>query len=228
MKIILNRKIILFLLFITTNLFASLSNHPASFSEMVNKGDSITVELHISNSIASPLSYSFNITENWIRIFPASSSVGGNETITVLLTFDATNLNEGVYSTEITLNDPHHGGLQIPVQLTVTSTTGIEKEDETPNSFLLIQNYPNPFNPSTTISFSLPKDQNVSLIVYNVLGNQIQTLINKYLPLGNYSLKFDAANLPSGIYFYRIQSEQFSQVKKMILTKLGNTNENNN
>lgn len=219
MKITLNRKIILFLLFISTNLFASLSNHPTSFSETVIKGDTMTVELHISNSIASPLSYSFDITENWIRVNPASGLVGGNETITVLLTFDATNLNEGVYSTEITLNDPHHGGLPIPIQLTVTGTTGIEKEDETPNDFQLVQNYPNPFNPSTTISFSLPKDQNVSLIVYDVLGNQIQTLVNKYLPLGNYSLKFDAADIPSGIYFYRIQTEHFTQVKKMIITK---------
>lgn len=213
------KKIILFLFFISTNLFASLSTHPTSFSETVIKGDTLTVELHISNSIATPLSYTFNITENWINITPASGSVGGNETITVLLTFDATNLNEGIYSTEITLNDPHHGGLQIPIQLTVTTVTGIEKEDETPKDFQLIQNYPNPFNPSTTISFSLPKEQNVSLIVYDVIGNQIQTLISKYLQQGNYAIKFNAADIPSGIYFYRIQTEQFTEVKKMILAK---------
>lgn len=205
--------------FTSINLFASLSNHPSSFKETVVRGGTKTVELHISNSISSPLGYSFNITKNWFKVTPPTGSVGGNQTITVLLSLDATNLNDGVYSTQITLNDPHHGGLSIPIQLTVTTTTGIEKENETPNDFRLLQNYPNPFNPSTTISFSLPKDQNVSLIVYDVLGQQVQTLVNKHLPLGNYFLKFDVVSLPSGIYFYRIQTEQFTQVKKMILTK---------
>jgi len=220
MKLIKIKSITFFILcFTSINLFASLSNHPSSFKETVVRGGTKTVELHISNSIASPLGYTFNITRNWLKVTPSTGSVGGNQTITVLLSLDATNLNDGVYSTQITLNDPHHGGLSIPIQLTVATATGIEKEKETPTDFRLLQNYPNPFNPSTTISFSLPKDQTVSLIIYDVLGGHVQTLVNKYLPLGYYSLKFDSAGLPSGIYFYRIQTEQFTHVKKMILTK---------
>ena len=95
------------------------------------RGGTKTVELHISNSISSPLGYSFNITKNWFKVTPPTGSVGGNQTITVLLNLDATNLNDGVYSTQITLNDPHHGGLSIPIQLTVATATGIEKENET-------------------------------------------------------------------------------------------------
>lgn len=219
MKKILNIKSVVLLLFISTNLFASLSNHPSSYSETVIKGGMKTVELHITNSIFSPLGYSLNITQNWIKVTPPTGSVGGNETITVSLIFDATNLNEGVYSTEIILIDPHHGGLLIPIQLTVTTPTGVEEENEMPTDFRLNQNYPNPFNPSTTISFSLPQNENVSLIVYDIHGQQVQTLISKYLPRGNYSLKFDGTGLSSGIYFYRIQTEQFIKVKKMILTK---------
>ena len=220
MKLIKIKSITFFIIcFTSINLFASLSNHPSSFKETVVRGGTKTVELHISNSISSPLGYSFNITKNWFKVTPPTGSVGGNQTITVLLNLDATNLNDGVYSTQITLNDPHHGGLSIPIQLTVATATGIEKEKETPNDFRLLQNYPNPFNPSTTISFSLPKDQNVSLIVYDVLGKQVQTLVNEFLPLGNYSLKFDATGLSSSIYFYILKTDRFTQTKKMLLTK---------
>ncbi|MBI5476211.1 MAG: T9SS type A sorting domain-containing protein [Ignavibacteriales bacterium] len=220
MKLIKIKSITFFIIsFTSINLLASLSNHPSSFKETVVRGGTKTVELHISNSISSPLGYSFTIPVSWVKASLPTGSVNGNATLTVILAFDASNLIDGKYNITISLNDPHHGGLSIPIELTVATTTGINEENALPNDFKLLQNYPNPFNPSTTISFSLPKDQNVSLIVYDLLGKQVQTLVNKFLPLGNYSVKFDAADLPSGIYFYRIQTEQFTQVKKMILTK---------
>ena len=208
-----------FILFLSSNLYASLSNHPLSYSETVTKGSSKTMELHISNSISTPLNYSFIVSKNWLSVTPSTGSVGGNQTITVILKFDATALTEGDYSTTISLNDPHHGGINIPIQITVISVTGIREEKDNPSDFRLNQNYPNPFNPSTTITFSLPVAQNVVLTIYNAIGIEIKSLLNKFLSSGNYSIKFDAADYPSGIYFYRIKTDQFTQTKKMILTK---------
>jgi hypothetical protein len=84
---------------------------------------------------------------------------------------------------------------------------------------VLEQNYPNPFNPSTIISYSLPKTSNVSLKVYNVLGELIATLVNIIQLKGMYEIVFDAANLSSGIYFYRLQAGEFTASHKMIFVK---------
>ncbi|MDR3503121.1 MAG: T9SS type A sorting domain-containing protein [Legionella sp.] len=88
-----------------------------------------------------------------------------------------------------------------------------------PAQFNLFQNYPNPFNPSTVISYSLPSASNVKLIVYNTLGQAVKVLENGFKNAGNYSVNFNASGLPSGIYFYKIEEGQFSQIKKMILIK---------
>lgn len=85
--------------------------------------------------------------------------------------------------------------------------------------YSLSQNYPNPFNPVTQIEFSVPKSGNVSLIVYDLLGREVQTLINKNMTQGNYSVGFDGTHLTSGTYFYKMTSGDFTQTKKMILIK---------
>ncbi|HPN37305.1 MAG TPA: T9SS type A sorting domain-containing protein, partial [Melioribacteraceae bacterium] len=87
------------------------------------------------------------------------------------------------------------------------------------SSFSLSQNYPNPFNPSTNISFTLPKSDFVTLKVYDILGKEIATLINQELNAGSYIKPFNATNLSSGIYFYKLQASKYSQTKKMILIK---------
>ena len=74
--------------------------------------------------------------------------------------------------------------------------------------FKLYQNYPNPFNPSTNIEYTLPNAANVKIEVFNITGQKIKTLINRYENAGLHSVKFDAADLPSGIYFYRLRSEE--------------------
>lgn len=88
-----------------------------------------------------------------------------------------------------------------------------------PEKFTLTQNYPNPFNPLTTISFTLPKDSKVKIIIYNSIGQQIEVLTNQYYNAGSYSLKFDGTKLPSGIYFYRILAGDYSESRRMILLK---------
>jgi len=88
-----------------------------------------------------------------------------------------------------------------------------------PAKFLLSQNYPNPFNPSTTINYSLPKSGNVTLKVFDILGQEVTTLVNEKQSAGKYEVKFDAGKLASGIYYYRISVGNFIQTKKMILMK---------
>jgi hypothetical protein len=88
-----------------------------------------------------------------------------------------------------------------------------------PGEYSLSQNYPNPFNPSTTINYSLLKAGNVKLTVFNAIGSRVATILNEYKPAGNYSVKFNAANLVSGIYLYRLESGNYSSAKKLILLK---------
>jgi hypothetical protein len=83
----------------------------------------------------------------------------------------------------------------------------------------LFQNYPNPFNPTTTIKYSIPELSFVTLKVYDVLGSEIITLVNEEKPIGTHTIEFGASNLPSGIYFYQLQTPNFTQTKKMILLK---------
>ncbi|GBD87649.1 LVIVD repeat protein [bacterium BMS3Abin03] len=99
-----------------------------------------------------------------------------------------------------------------------------DEKNPTPASFKLFQNYPNPFNPSTKIKFTIPNVGTslmkfVQLNVYDVLGNEVATLVNEYKPAGEYEVEFNAENLPSGIYFYQLRAGSFIQTKKMILIK---------
>jgi len=96
---------------------------------------------------------------------------------------------------------------------------GVANETIGVQFFNLQQNYPNPFNPSTTINYSLAKEGNVKLTVFNSLGSKVATIVDGYKPAGNYSVQFNGSNLASGIYLYRLESGNYSAVKKFILMK---------
>ena len=85
--------------------------------------------------------------------------------------------------------------------------------------FILYQNYPNPFNPTTTIDYAINSNQFVILKVYDILGNEISTLVNKEQHAGNYEITFNGGNLASGVYFYTIKAGSFYCVKKFVLLK---------
>ncbi|MFA6025055.1 MAG: T9SS type A sorting domain-containing protein, partial [Ignavibacteriaceae bacterium] len=94
-----------------------------------------------------------------------------------------------------------------------------DEKSKTPNSFSLEQNYPNPFNPNTKISYTVPNESHVKLSVFNLLGELVSMPVNEIKQTGNYTIDFNAGNLNSGIYFYRIETSGFIQAKKMILLK---------
>ncbi|MBU0558454.1 MAG: T9SS type A sorting domain-containing protein [Bacteroidetes bacterium] len=103
---------------------------------------------------------------------------------------------------------------------TTNPVTSLESENEPlPNDFILYQNYPNPFNPSTVIEFALPETGNVSLKVFNSIGEEVAELVNNEMIAGYHSINFDASSLTSGIYFYRITTGNFTQTNKMILLR---------
>lgn len=100
------------------------------------------------------------------------------------------------------------------------STSGIKEiGGNIPSDFSLEQNYPNPFNPATKINFSLPEANNVTLKIYNALGQEITTLVNQFMNAGKYEVSYDAAELPTGIYLYSLSAGNFKSVKKMLLIK---------
>ncbi len=99
------------------------------------------------------------------------------------------------------------------------SPSKIEIESNPIHNYELLQNYPNPFNPQTTIQYTIPEPGIVSLKVFNVLGNEISTLVNENQSAGKHKTEWNAQNLPSGIYFYKIQTKNFIETKKMVLMK---------
>jgi hypothetical protein len=104
------------------------------------------------------------------------------------------------------------------LELSMDMVSDVEDESQ-PLAFQLEQNYPNPFNPSTKINYSIPQQGNVTLKVYDVLGNEVATLINEEKSAGNYEVNFNDSGLSSGVYLYKIQAGSFIESKKMILIR---------
>jgi hypothetical protein len=101
--------------------------------------------------------------------------------------------------------------------------TGVQNESTSPQAFALLQNYPNPFNPSTRIQYSIAKSVQVSLKVYNLLGQEVATLVNERQEAGTYSVPFNTNNgtirLSSGVYIYRLEAGSFLSMKKLVVLK---------
>jgi hypothetical protein len=117
---------------------------------------------------------------------------------------------------DVLLNPDNTGFVR---KLRIDSLTGINDPSENAETFSLAQNYPNPFNPTTTIRFSIPKKSAVKITVFDILGKEIAIVAEKEYSRGVHELGFDGSNLSSGIYFYRLEADGFSETKKMILVK---------
>lgn len=196
----------------------------------------------VTNLIVDPLCNSgiqppFGLSMNWntlagihdlpnvlIDIYRASRFEGPTSAYEWLgSTMTETN---GVFS--FVINDPTVEAVSVTATTSSMGTssfayfqivTNVKSENELPTEFLLEQNYPNPFNPSTMISWQAPVSNYTTLKVYDVLGNEVATLVNEYKQAGNYEVEFNAKGLSSGVYFYRMVSGLFTNTKKLLLTK---------
>jgi hypothetical protein len=115
--------------------------------------------------------------------------------------------------------DPHVGSTARIDDLAFVGIVGVDDTEQQPLAFGLDQNYPNPFNPSTTIKFQTQKSGFVSLRVYDILGREAAVLVNGEMETGEHTVRFDASNLPSGVYFYRLTAGGSSISKRMMLVK---------
>ena len=104
------------------------------------------------------------------------------------------------------------------IELT-SAATSVEKNTIQPEDFRLEQNYPNPFNPTTVISYQCPVNSNVKLTVFDVLGKKVTTLVNEQKPAGNYTVQWNAAGMPSGMFFYTLQAGKYTETKKLVVIK---------
>lgn len=147
-----------------------------------------------------------------INNFPDSLII--NQSVSLTVPF-------GTYNIQVTGTEP--GGVRNHTrtyQLVVSPLVGVTTtENTTPVKYSLEQNYPNPFNPATTINYSVEKNGFVKLTVYDVTGKEVQTLVNGSMNAGSYSINFDASKLNSGMYFYKLESGEFKEVRKMMLVK---------
>jgi Leucine-rich repeat (LRR) protein len=175
----------------------------------------------ITNNGSSNLTISsIDITGTGFTIVSGGSSgtLVGFASCDVVVRFSPT--ATGAYTGSITLT---HNASCSPHTINLTGNgvipTLVEEPTELPTAYNLAQNYPNPFNPSTKIEYSLPEASMVRLAVYNSLGQEVTSLVNEYKDAGKYIVDFNASNLPSGIYLYKIQAGNFNKTQKMVLMK---------
>lgn len=186
-------------------------NTPTNFNLLQIKNQN-KVKLTWTDNSKSELGYKIERKESSQTNFSEIATVGDNiETYT-----DESVLNKLMYLYRIKgFNDETQSGY------TNVGAVIVNMESETlkPSEFVLYQNFPNPFNPSTVITFEIPKRSFVVVKVYDVIGKEIETLVGSEKEAGLYELTFNAKDLPSGIYFYQIQSGEFTRTKKMILIR---------
>lgn len=206
------------------------------------EGDPAFSVIHlVGNSIGTPMDFSGVVQAS--KVFTDDL---GNKGVTLELALPMTMLQmdavpNHVFGVEMDYNDDDDGAdrdtklkaygktddtwqnpsLMIPAKLLANNphTVGVEKGGDSPLEFSLSQNYPNPFNPVTVINYSLTNSSPVKLTVFNALGHTVQVLVNEVQSAGNYAITFNGKALPSGVYFYRLESNDQMQMKKMLLIK---------
>ena len=149
-------------------------------------------------------------------VFFVSSSIPGNGIVDSIW-FDSRGLYKRTYYTEYLGNHQIYTHTKIYIDSVFVDVD--DHSNNIPENFYLSQNYPNPFNPSTTIEYSIPERSNVVIKVFDLLGRKVATLVNDEKSAGVYKVKFDGSSLSSGIYFYKLWTENYGTVKKMILIK---------
>ena len=188
--------------------------------------------VHNATYVHDSLAIKFSRGISWLDVSPTSGTVALGDSQVVTVTFNSMALPAGVYTGTLNVasNDPANPTLAIPVRLDVGTVDVSEARKGIPTTFELSQNYPNPFNPATRIEFALPVEAQVSLRIYNLLGQEVITLLDEQRPAGYFAVEWNGkatfgTTVSSGIYFYRLEAAaidgagEFAKLKKMILLK---------
>ncbi len=198
-------------------IYSDNSALPVELTDLIANKDNDEVDLHWETQ-TEVNNYGFEIQRednsqnknlnNWIKIGFVNGSGNSNSPKSYSFQDKEPQIGEEEYRLKQIDNDGK-----------ISYSKIVDVSIQSPKKYELLQNYPNPFNPSTRIDFQIPKSQNVEIKVFDILGKEIKTLLNGYKKAGKYSIEFSGNNLPSGIYFYRIKTNEYVNIKKMILVK---------
>ncbi len=156
---------------------------------------------------------------SWVDYNPRNDTLTAQESQYIDIFITTADLDTGEYGVNIEFTHNAGDGMtEIPIDLIIT-TTGVNDDLAVPLQYSLEQNWPNPFNSTSRISYSLREPGLTRLTIYDIMGREVQTLIDQQQASGQYQLVIDGKNLPAGLYFYRLQSGSFHQVRKMLLIK---------
>ena len=186
------------------------------------QGDSSVTERVLTNLAPDTLKYTVEWDSAWIVVMPDSGELGTNDADTLQIWLYAlTGMLGEYYDTIVVVNNSKSPAIRIPVQLTALPPEGVEDEEgsKLPSSFALGSCYPNPFNASTTIGYDLPRASRVTLEVYNLVGQKVATLVNGYEQAGYRTVNWNAAEVTTGIYYYKLTAGEFVSVRKLTLLK---------
>jgi photosystem II stability/assembly factor-like uncharacterized protein len=205
-----------------------LTNHPPSTFSLISPRHSETVQLvyppraiqfswrKATDINGDALAYMFKLSG-----FGLDTAIASIKDTSISLNLMSRLQRGTVYSWTVSVSDGEFTVASPDTFSFFTSSTitAVEKTDQRPTTYHLSQNYPNPFNPSTTIEFSIPITSNVKLLVFNILGERVETLVDERLNTGTFRVRWDPHGLASGLYIYRIQAGTFVETKRMLLIK---------
>ena len=183
-------------------------------------GTRVCADIAASSGSLQPFDSALKLSGTELITNGTKTYTNGQYTYSFNYTAPATAGSQTLYATGLATNSSGQWNFAPDKIISVVTATDV-KNNSIPAEYLLEQNYPNPFNPSTLIKYSIAETENVTLKIYDMLGNEIKTLVNEVKQPGKYISEFSSQNLnlASGIYFYKLQTEKFSSTKKMLLLK---------
>jgi|GEM_PF-5566486 len=189
-------------------------------ADTLDPGDSSLFERVMYNGGWATFDFTIEEDADWIKVIPMAGSIPQLQTDTLCIWLYALEDQKQVYDdTIVILNNSASPAIHIPVMLAVP--TGVEEQEgsKLPSSFALRPCYPNPFNASTAIGYELPRASRVTLEVYNLVGQKVATLVNGYEQAGYKTVNWNAAEVTTGIYYYKLTAGDFVSVRKLTILK---------
>ncbi len=195
-----------------------LNKADIDFGKVIAKSIKIDTLTVTNNSVAPLIIDSVYTRTKWFAVTSPKDTVSLTESLKLIISFTPDTLKSYSDTLYIVNNS------NIPLAKIFLNGNGVltevaQNRPGIPDNFGISQNYPNPFNPSTNISFNIPKRSLVSLKVFDLLGREVATIVSEEMSAGSYSRTWNAVNMPSGVYFYRLQAGSFNETKKLVLLR---------